>query len=90
MLVNGKQHPQRVKDKHEYHLIQRLITRVGTTINYNHQELLNYGLDKKNKQVMAAVSGDAGIGICYKQLCSAEYRSDWPETTTICGVCDGA
>ena len=76
MLVNGKQHPQRVKDKHQYHLIQLLMTRVGTTINYNHQELLNYGLDKKNKQVMAAVSGHAGIRISYKQSCSAGHLSD--------------
>lgn len=38
ILVDGKLLPQRGKDKHEYLLIQLLITRVGKAINYNHPE----------------------------------------------------
>jgi hypothetical protein len=39
---------------------------VSKAINNNHQELLGYGLNKKNKQVMVAVSGNAGICISYQ------------------------
>jgi hypothetical protein len=66
---------------------------VGKEINNNHQELRNYRLNKKNKQVMAAASGHTGIRISYQQVYSAEYRSDWPDqpgAISICGACSGA
>jgi hypothetical protein len=65
LLDNEKQPPQGMKDKHEYRQIQQLVTRVGMTINNDHQELLNNGLNKKNKPLMAAVSGHAGISISH-------------------------
>ena len=55
-----------MKEKYEYCLIQLLITKVGKVINNNHQELLNYGLNNKNQQVMVAISGNAGISISYR------------------------
>jgi hypothetical protein len=68
ILVNGKLHLHTTKGKHEHCLIQLLIAKVGKAKNYNHQELLNHGLDNKNQQDMVAVSHNTGISISYRQL----------------------